>query len=1327
MSQGEAPKEVREIIAGRPGAANRFLKRFSKPILDYATALIPDRSEPFDRMVEDILVDAIAQSRAAARHKGDEEVFEYVMEVALHTVRARYRHILDGEARPTKATTSYNFKEVLERTKMSEAELTAGISEGKYRAIRDNDQMKIKGDSIPGLGERKAHQAYHVSAAERELLCLHFRLRFSPETIARWSGSTPAQVEAVIGKAANKLTEAIAKKRAGRGPEVKDTEMRRYIDGRMEGDETAKFERSVLKDKIAQRRLDELRSQSDSINELFDSSPYELSSIAVNVRSRNPHHALALPPVAALWLQVVGLAGLMLMFHSVGGYLAPPDAQVTAVVGDANLPPTVTRDGEQPNVLTSGNSQTFSLGDWVETPDGSQALVVLDKSNRVLLAPDSKAHLLEPRADARQVLLLEKGEVWGRFTSSGHAFAMQFGTAESPEGEIASDVGAEFDLALTSNPELLPSNLHEQLLRALQGVVELEPEGGLRVKHALVAYAGYRFGNGEEGLVAGDIIESAGGVSLKQPEDLAAVAASMATDEVVQISVRRDNERLAFSITRTSKLPWAVVRVFHGAVVAGRPDTDRPLVNAGQWAVFFADEPPVIGLRGMEDFRVLRIDSNERFKENLHWLNAEHFPLRAEHSVLHIERELHALAENLERMREDKIQRNGEREIVEFENIMRAAIADAKARKARGEGREKSPGSESLSDDALIAAEDEILSIILNWKRRSTSGIYPTLGSAAKTLSSSILRNEAELEDRGSELTESILRQEEIEKLNGAIKLKDDEITELKESEFFDGAGEKRAELDTQITALDKDVREGASAGGRKDLILVKLNDLDAKIDAQRRKLAGLKQAVTDAQALLDETKALLDANIYTPEKLRAAETAVAQAEDALELSKIRVAEANEDIQAKELALQSAKDVLADAQKIVDTKQEERDTANDALTDAISARAIAQGEVDDAQAEVDRIQGELDALPEGDPARAEKQSELDAALATLEDKQGALDAAVEVADQANTALKEAETALATAETNAGAKRKVQTDAEAALKTSNEALADAESAQDLSEQALDEANATLKAQQDAKTARALLETRETEQTEALALAQENLDTVNTKIAELEEQAQPERDKLATEMDLINKGEEAAGKIKELRTERDRYQAVSDEIELRNTDRATLVEQRDALANSDLVKNYDTLQEEYKALSARIDAFKFVRARGLLEDSSFAYAQDAAQDAFKEAAENAELRAVEVLSKYCPGYDHDDYGELISGDSGGDLRQAVLTSMWKLYYDAGLHGSDEGDKVCYYVAVQSGADAKTMGALDNRWRAYLTATFGSKKFETISKLSPSKLKR
>src|SRR5690606_29334022 len=124
---------------------------------------------------------------------------------------------------------------------------------------------------------------------------------------------------------------------------------------------------------------------------------------AVNVRQRNPHHALSLPPVAALWLQVVGIAAVLLIFHSVGTYIAPPVVTVDAVVGEAQVaasrPGRSARSEEAPEgaVLAVGESRRLAVGDTVTTPHNGQVRMVLDASNRVLMAPGTTVRLLEPR------------------------------------------------------------------------------------------------------------------------------------------------------------------------------------------------------------------------------------------------------------------------------------------------------------------------------------------------------------------------------------------------------------------------------------------------------------------------------------------------------------------------------------------------------------------------------------------------------------------------------------------------------------------------------------------------------------------------------------------------------------------------------------------------------------------------------------------------------------------------------------------------------------------------------------------------------------------
>ncbi|MCA8914457.1 MAG: hypothetical protein KDB90_03525 [Planctomycetes bacterium] len=1306
MPVAESPREVRDLLAGRPGGVNRVLRRFAKPVIDYATALIPDRSAPFERMVEDILVDVISQARTTARAQSDEQVFEYVIESALHTVRARYRDVLDGEAKPSKATTSYNFKEVLERTKLTEAELTAGISEGKYRAVRDNDQLKIKGDSIPGLGARKASQAYHVTAAERELLCLHFRLGFSPELIARWAGLTATQIEELLGKAANRLAEGMARKNRG-SADPKDTTMRRYIDGRMPEDETAKFERSIIKDKIAQRRLDELRSQSDAIRELFDSAPYELSSIAVNVRARNPHHALALPPVAALWLQVVGIAAIMLMFHSVGAYIAPPEVEITAVEGTPRMP----------------TDARLKIGDSVETPDGSQARLVLDDANRVLMAPGSKLKLLEPRENARQVMGLEAGEIWGRFTSAGHAFVVEFPVSAGQVSEIASSGGADFDLIVgPATSDMLPDNLERERLRAF--VAAFEPgNGGIAAKTAMLAYAGFRFA--EPGLEEGDRIESVEGIAIGNREDLLAAVSKLKAGEQLKLTIGRGQERVALSVARIELKPQAIVRVFHGSINAGREGAERVLINRGQWAMFFDGQPPLVGVRGMEDFRVLRISADERFKTRLHWLNTESFPLRAENNLLVVDRALRALAAKLEAMRAEEILRDGPREITAFENIMLAAIEDADARLKAEEGHPKGDGAASLSDKALVASKDDVLGIIGHWRRQAATGVYPTLGNAAKTLSAPISRFRDELESRGEELTRSILLQEDIKKLQKAIDEHDAEIALLKSSDFYDADGSERAAYDAQIAELEKEVRAGDDAKGRVELLKIKLNALDQKIDAEKRKLPGLRKSVDDAQAALDEVDQQLAANVYTAAKLAAAEQKLEDAKNGLAAAQTALETIKSEVKLAEDAVAAADKALTDARAPLADLQATKDAADDLLVDAVAARGTAQAASETADAEVERIQAELDALAADDPGRAAKQTELDNAKATAKTAADNLNNAINSATDAKTAVDNAAAKLDAAEATVEQKalaledeRKKSTDA---ANRRNEAATAVTTASN----AVTTAETALKIQQDAKTARALLDTRRADAATTLGVAKADLATVEDKAASLDAEAEPKREELGNELAIISKADTATQTIADKKDERGRYQAISDDIARHEKDRAAVVAQRDQIAGSNLVVNHETLTEEYETLSRRIDAYEFVRARGLLEDETFAHEQKAAQDRFREAAVAAGLQAVDLLKGYCPDYAGDAY-KPFTGDEGARLRKAVLEALWKLYYDAGLEAESDGNTdVCYYVAVQSGAGADALTRIDDRWKAYLSEALGKQGFEAIAELSPSSL--
>lgn len=1301
----EATQEVRDVLAGRPGGVNRVIKRFGKHIVDYATALIPDRAAPFDRMVEDILTDIVSQCRAAARSQSDDEVFEFGVEAALRTVRARYPEVLEADARPSRATSSWSFNEVMKRTKLSSDELSRGISEGRIKAVRQNDEMRIKGDGV-GLGERKAFYAYHVSAAERELLVLHFRLGFSPETIARWAGVTTAQIEERIGKAAGAMATGMAKKQSD-SPDREDTAMRRYIDGRMQEDETVKFERGILKDKIAQRRLDELRGQSQAIKELFDGDPYDLSSVAVNVRARNPHHAIALPPVAALWLQVVGIAAIMLVFHSVGAYIAPPDVRVSAARGEVQLP----AEGR------------MSVGDSLETPAGAQALLILDESNRVLMAPDSKLKLLEPRPEARQVLGLERGEVWGRFTSAGHAFVIEFPGAEDELYEISSDGGADFDLIVGEQVNaLLPENLHTQRLRAFVS----EFGADLTAGRDLARFAGFRIGNGDNGIVVGDVIERIDGITIRNLEDLANAVGAIDLGTEVQMSIRRGNERVAVALERVAEVHRAVLRVFHGSVRVGRVGGELSLVNSKQWALLSDGQAPLVGIRGMEDFRVLRIDATERFKDVVHWLNVESYPLRAENSVLLVDRGLRELAESLEAMRAQEIRRSGEREIREFETLMRELIVAAKRRHAAGTPRE-GDGEISLSDAQLIAGEDEILGTIVHWRHQAGNDIHPTLGSAAKTLQSRISRDRETLEAIGSDMTRAILYQERIEELDGYIETKNEEIAELKQSPNYDETGEKRHELEARIAELREVVKKGDAAQSRIELLTITLNEFDSRLDDERRKLPALREAIQSAETRLAEINADIKANIYTPEKLAAARAGVASAKESIKNAKDTLAERQDELEAAEARAETAREALNNAREPIATLEAARDAAGDRLTDALAERTKARDTLNSAQAEVDRLQDELDAMPEDDPARADKQSELEEATKARDKAAGALEDAQEEADGANTEVETADKALEEAEENIESKRTDLAARQKELATAKERRLEAEGRLAELETALETREQDVQNLETARTEReALLEAKETTQDE-LSVAQADLDTVEEAIAALEKEAEPRRETLREELQLVEAGEDAAADIEDLQTQHARHQAVSDAIERRLNDRASLETERDQIADSTWVTEYDQMKEDYTDLSRRIGALEFLQARALLEDQSFEHEQKAAQDRFREATTEARRDAVALLNDFCPPYRGEEY-EIFRGEDGEKLREAVLGALWKLYYDSGADGgSDDGELICYYVAVQSGAPRRAFEQLDSRWKSYLTEALGKEAFETVSGLEPGHLQR
>jgi len=1309
-----AAQEVRQLISGTPGGVNLFMNRWGKLVVDYATALIPDRAEPFPRLVEDLLVDAISQARAVGRVETEEEVRAYVIESALRTVRARHRDLLDARSTPEKATNSYTVEEIMARTSMSANDITMGISEGRLRAVRADNTMRVKGCDIPGLGDRKNMIAYHVSAAERELLCLHHRFGWSPDQIARISGAPPAHIENLIQTASMRIGEADARKREGRGPAPEDTEMRRYLDGRLSDDETNRFERRVVKDKIAQQRLEQLRSERDTIREVFDSSPYDLSRVAVVVRERNPHQPVAVPPAAALWVQVVGVAALMLLLHRVGAYLPPPDVRLHAPEGIVSID-----DKLAPASLPGGR---IVVGQSVQTGPGGQVLLTVDGSSRVRLAGDSRVSLAEPRPEIRQVLRLEAGEIWGYFTSSGQSFAILSG-AEN-EHELLGESAAEFNLAVGKHAQAaLPDNLRTEQAAALVAAFT-NAEGKLTASRAFVALAGYRAGDGEAGVVAGDVPVALDQVPLDDPAIFKRALLALPDGETAMLQLKRGEQTVRMPLARLNPDPVLVLRVFHGSVLFRTGKRDPEQVNRGQWAMVVPGQPLLIGQRGLEDFHLLRMDAAQRFKDRLHWLNTESFPLRAENSLLSVDRKLRELAARLERLRAAEVQRNGGAEIARFEEIMQGMITSARERVNAGQGQPRDTLPGSLSDDELVRAETELLGTIAHWKRQATAGSWPTLGAAAKTLHARIQRDRDEMTAREADLTQGLLLMDKIKLLEDAIKVQETAIDKLRTAELFDSDGSKRKSLDDQVAALAGTIKAASEAKTRAELITLKLNELDQQLDDLRRKLPAARGEVAGAELAIGDIDKKLAANIYTPAALKLCETMLADALAAQKSAVDSLTAAEKELASADSTVAIARSAASKAESSAVAPTAARDRAQDILTDAVADRTAAASDVTDKKAEADRLQAEYDALPEGDPNREALKTQLDtaraaqtAAEATLEEAKKSADAAKQAYDAANV--------------KAEAAQKSVDDAKAALKTAEESRTKAATTRESAEaekaradKSASQAQAALDEMKKAKTDREALDTQRTAATGKLESAKAALGKLEADIAAVEKDAEPRRVKLAEERQLIADGETARQTTGELKLKRDQHQAVSDEIDLRTKDLGKLKEEREGVAASNFVKNYDRTRDEFRQFSARVDALEFLRGRALLEDQNFALAQKAAQDRYRETAEQVSAEAVRLLDTACLPYEK---FKLADSDADARLvREKLLNALWHLYYEPLIEGPTDGtNHVCYYVAVQSGAGQDAFKALDDRWKLALAQVFDKTRYEAAGKLKSTDL--
>ncbi|KAA0212362.1 hypothetical protein EDM80_09795 [bacterium] len=1004
----------------------------------------------------------------------------------------------------------------------------------------------------------------------------------------------------------------------------RDTTIRRYLQGRLRDDETARFEQSVVRDKVAQARLDALRNQSLKLRELFTFPPFDLSRVQVNVRARNPHRAVGIPPAAALLLQAAGMVAMFVLFHAMGAYIAPPDVRLERAEGRILV------DSRPQPPQASGR---LIMNQQVQTALGAQATLVFDQGNRVSLAGDTTVIVREPREKVRQVLELGKGEVWARFSSADGRFALIF---DRGAREVAGAT-AEFDLA-----------------------------------------------TGERAL-------------LLLPENYQAPSAR----------------------------PVAVLRVFRGSVMAYSGERADRLVR-GQWAVFEAGGNVSTGPQLGENFQLLRIDSNERFKDQLHWLNTSEFPLRAEHNVIELERRLREAAAALLEYRTRHVLRDADREIEAFEKQLTAEIQAAKARLAAGSARDPAElppsGPLRMTDEQLAAGEEFILGAIANWRRRPNT--YPSLGAAGMTLLARVQSLQEQMAELDARRAQAIVRMQEIEKLEAAMAAQDEAIKKLMESASYDPQGEKRAELTRLIEALRDTIRKATSARAEADLIRVRLGQLEDQSDELKRKRVPMQERLDRAVKLQSDIKARQKASVYTAEKLADCKAAYEAAQAEEPKADIALAGAREDEAAARKARESAQVACTSAQESLDAGRADHDQAGDSLLEAVLKRDAARRTLESAQAEVNRLQAELDKLPEGEREGSELKKQLDAAKADAAAKQGAVDEAVKAAEAAQKKVEAAAAALP--------------GLEAALKQALESLAKAESAEQSAREAVAKAEARVTKAADTlaktqaelaamETAKAEWEALQKQYGEATVEYEKALwDVEDNDLAQLElgRRIEPLRSDLAAQQKIVEEAEAARVRSDELKVERDKSQAVDDDITRRSQARALLARERDAVASSQLVKDRAKMDAEFRQFSIEHGALDFTRARALEEDRQLSLKQKQALELYARAEAEAEKRMVSLLEGFCAPYRGFDLGD--NEASAQTARAKIMEALWRLYYSAeGADSPDVTQAQCYYVLARSGAPGDALRALDERWRAALAEVLGKARFEEAGGLKPSSL--
>src|SRR5690606_24773026 len=220
--------------------------------------------------------------------------------------------------------------------------------------------------------------------------------------------------------------------------------------------------------------------------------------------------------------------------------------------------------------------------------------------------------------------------------------------------------------------------------------------------------------------------------------------------------------------------------------------------------------------------------------------------------------------------------------------------------------------------------------------------------------------------------------------------------------------------------------------------------------------------------------------------------------------------------------------------------------AQDELADAVTARAAERKRVDEQQAEVNGLQQRLEGMEADDPDRADVEQQLQQARQALQAHEAKLKQAQATADAANKAVTAAETASSEVEARVDAASGARDAAQKAADNASNELAERSRQLAASREALASAEAALALQQQARTERALLQKRVAEALETVAVARDALAQLGRQSEELHAAADPKRAAFRRALAPVQAGEKAREQLDAALRERDRNQAVSDEL-------------------------------------------------------------------------------------------------------------------------------------------------------------------------------------